>query len=77
METIQVVLDSQLLRATNSAAKRARVNRSALVRQALREYLKRLEIQRLEALDRQGYQQHPEDEVEAAYWERVAAWPER
>ena len=43
METIQVVLGSTLLRATDGAARRARVNRSALVREALREYLKRLE----------------------------------
>ncbi|HXJ92212.1 MAG TPA: CopG family transcriptional regulator [Terriglobia bacterium] len=77
METIQVVLDSQLLRATNSAAKRARVNRSALVRQALREYLKQLKVQDLEARDREGYRRHPDDPADAEMWERVAAWPER
>jgi metal-responsive CopG/Arc/MetJ family transcriptional regulator len=43
METIQIVLGSTLVRAANGAAKRARMNRSALVREALREYLKRLE----------------------------------
>jgi metal-responsive CopG/Arc/MetJ family transcriptional regulator len=42
METIQVVLDTELLRAIDSAAKRARVNRSALVRKALRGHRKRL-----------------------------------
>ena len=42
VETIQVVLDSELLEATNGAAKRARVNRSSLIREALREYIKRL-----------------------------------
>jgi metal-responsive CopG/Arc/MetJ family transcriptional regulator len=77
METIQVVLDSELLRATDGAAKRAQVNRSALIRQALREYLKRLERQDLEARDREGYRQHPDDPTEAEIWERVAAWPER
>ncbi len=77
METIQVVLDSALLRATDGAAKRARVNRSALVRDALREHLRRLRTQELETLDRRGYQEHPEAADEVADWERVAAWPER
>ena len=77
METIQVVLGSTLLRATDGAAKRARVNRSALVREALREYLKRLETRELEARDRAGYDEHPDVSAEAADWERVAAWPER
>ena len=77
METIQVVLGSTLLRATNGAARRARVNRSALVREALREYLKRLETRELEARDRTGYGEHPDVSTEAAGWERVATWPER
>jgi metal-responsive CopG/Arc/MetJ family transcriptional regulator len=77
METIQVVLGSTLLRATDGAAKRARVNRSALVREALREYLKRLETRELEIRDRTGYEEHPDASAEAANWEQVAAWPER
>lgn len=72
-----MVLDSELLHATNGAAKRERVNRSALVRRALREHLKRLERQELEARDRRGYQQRPDDPDEAARWERIAVWPER
>jgi metal-responsive CopG/Arc/MetJ family transcriptional regulator len=45
METVQVVLDKELLRATDQAARRTKRNRSALVRDALREHLRRLEIQ--------------------------------
>jgi metal-responsive CopG/Arc/MetJ family transcriptional regulator len=77
VETIQVVLSSTLLRAADGAARRARVNRSALVREALREYLKRLGARELEARDRIGYEEHPDISTESAYWERVAAWPER
>ena len=77
METIQVVLDIALLRAADGAARRARVNRSALVREALREHLKRLKTRELEASDRRGYEERPEVSGEAADWERVAAWPER
>ena len=77
METIQVVLDAALLRATNGAAKRARVNRSALVRDALRAHLKRLETKQLEARERKGYLEHPCDSTEIADWEKVAVWPPR
>ena len=44
METIQVVLDKELLHATDKVARRLKANRSALVRDALREHLRRLEI---------------------------------
>lgn len=77
METIQVGLDSELLRATNGAAKRARVNRSALIREALREHLKHLRVREIEARDRRGYRRPPDDASDAADWERVASWPER
>jgi metal-responsive CopG/Arc/MetJ family transcriptional regulator len=77
METIQVVLDLALLRAANGAAKRARVNRSVLVRDALREHLKRLKTRELEARDRKGYLEHPDDSTEITDWEKVAVWPAR
>lgn len=77
METIQVVLEHGLLRATDQAARRARVNRSALIRQALREHLKRLATQEREARDRRGYRERPDRRAEIAGWERVAVWPER
>ncbi|MGD0009781.1 MAG: ribbon-helix-helix protein, CopG family [Terriglobia bacterium] len=77
METIQVVLDSELLRAANGAAKRAQVNRSALIREALREHLKRLRTREIEARDRRGYREHPQAAGDVAAWERVAWWPER
>ncbi len=77
METIQVVLDWELLRAANGAAKRARVNRSALIREALREHLRHLRRRDVEARDRRGYQEHPQGAGEVAAWERVGSWPER
>jgi metal-responsive CopG/Arc/MetJ family transcriptional regulator len=77
METIQVVLDSALLRAADGAARRARVNRSALIRKALREHLRRLQTQELEARDRQGYREHPDVSTWLEDWEEVAVWPAR
>ena len=75
METIQVVLDSKLLNAANLAAKRLRVNRSALIRQALEQHLKHLRELELEARDRRGYRAHPQREEEFRIWEEAASWP--
>jgi metal-responsive CopG/Arc/MetJ family transcriptional regulator len=75
METIQVVLDTGLLRATEHAARRTKVNRSALIREALRAHLKRLRIQELEECDRKGYEAGRNDAEELSGWEPEAAWP--
>jgi metal-responsive CopG/Arc/MetJ family transcriptional regulator len=76
MQAVQVVLDRELLRAADRAAKRVRLNRSALIRDALREHLKRLQIRELESRDRRGYEEHPDTSGDLLAWERVAAWPE-
>ena len=55
MEIVQIVLDKKLLDAADQAAKRTRRNRSALVRDALREHLRRLELRASEERDREGY----------------------
>ena len=44
MEIIQVVLDTKLLQAADLAAKRQKVNRSALIRQALQQHLSLIHI---------------------------------
>ena len=76
METIQIVLDAKLLQATDRAARRAKLNRSALVRDALREHLKKLEIRALEERDRQGYTNRSQASDESLAWESEAAWLE-
>jgi metal-responsive CopG/Arc/MetJ family transcriptional regulator len=76
METIQVVLDAKLLKAADSAAKRHKVNRSALIRQALEAHLKRLRVLELEERDRRGYHARPQRIEEYRPWEEAAAWPE-
>lgn len=75
MEIVQIVLDKKLLRATDEAARKSNRNRSALVRDALREHLRRLELRRREDRDRAGYAQHPQTEPESLVWETEAAWP--
>jgi metal-responsive CopG/Arc/MetJ family transcriptional regulator len=76
METIQVVLEEELLRDADRAARRLKLNRSALVRQALRAHLAAMRRGQLERADREGYGRRPEATAEAALWERAAAWPE-
>jgi metal-responsive CopG/Arc/MetJ family transcriptional regulator len=76
METIQVILDAKLLKAADTAAKRQKVNRSELIRQALREHLRHLRVVDLEERDRRGYQAHPQRVEEYRPWEEAAAWPE-
>ena len=77
METIQVVLDTKLLKAADLAAKRQKMNRSALIRDALQQHLKRLRDLQLEEQDRRGYLAQPQREEEFRIWEDAAAWPER
>ena len=76
MEVVQIVLDKKLLLATDQAAKRAKRNRSALVRDALREHLRRLELRTSEDRDRQGYSRHSQADTEAQGWESEATWPQ-
>ena len=72
---IQVVIDKKLLQVTDRAALRTKRNRSALVRDALREHLRRLTVQSLEERDRAGYSERPAAHDESALWESEAAWP--
>ena len=75
METVQIVLDKKLLQATDRAARRTKRNRSALVRDALREHLRKLESAALEERDRHGYSAQAETTAESGLWEAEAAWP--
>ncbi len=76
MEIVQIVLDKKLLQAADHAAKLTRRNRSALVRDALREHLRRLELRAHEARDRQGYSKQSPPDPETMGWESEAMWPE-
>jgi len=76
MITIQVVLEDALLEATDRAVRRLKVNRSALIRDALREHLRRLSVVEKERRDREGYARHPMARDEFGVWDKVTAWPD-
>jgi metal-responsive CopG/Arc/MetJ family transcriptional regulator len=74
---MRLVIDTKLLRACDRAAKKAKLNRSELVRLALREYLQRAQILESELRDRRGYQMMPQSNAtKEPAWEAEAAWPE-
>ena len=69
------MLDKGLLRAADQAARRTRTNRSALVRDALRERLRRLQVREKEERDRAGYSTGRLTRGQEPDWEAEAAWP--
>ena len=76
METIQVVLEADLLKAADKAVRKLKTNRSALFREALREHLKRIDALEREKRDREGYERYPDSLDQPAVWDRVADWPD-
>jgi len=75
VETIQVVLEKALLDAADRAARSRRLNRSALVREALRAHLARLATIEREERDREGYGRQPIEPGDFA-WDKVTTWPD-
>lgn len=76
METIQVVLGADLLKAADQAARKLKTNRSALFRDALRAHLTRLNLLEKEKRDRDGYVRYPDSPDDPAVWDKVADWPD-
>jgi metal-responsive CopG/Arc/MetJ family transcriptional regulator len=70
-----VVLDDDLLELADVVAKQQRINRSALIREALRTHLKTLHYKKLEQQEREAYRRRPDDASEVRRWEKVADWP--
>jgi metal-responsive CopG/Arc/MetJ family transcriptional regulator len=75
MERIQIILDKKLLQAIDQAARQTKRNRSAFVREAAREHLRRLEVRTKEERDRLGYLSRPQTSDRSLLWENEAAWP--
>jgi metal-responsive CopG/Arc/MetJ family transcriptional regulator len=77
MKIIQVVIDAKLSQACDRAAKKGKLNRSELVRLALREYLYRVQILEAEQCDQRGYEKLPQSKAtDESPWEAEAVWPE-
>jgi metal-responsive CopG/Arc/MetJ family transcriptional regulator len=75
METIQVVIDKKLLSAADRLVRKTKTNRSALIREALREHLRRAHVRALEEEERRAYEALPQDMEAVELWEAEAVWP--
>lgn len=75
-KAVNIVLDREVPAATDRVARKLKRSRSAVVREALREHLHRLEIRAMEERDRAGYARQPEDPGGIALWTKSAVWPE-
>lgn len=76
VKTVQVVLGADLLAQVDEAASRSGTNRSALIRDALREHLRHLHIVRLEEQGRLGHERTPDVEVDLTGWDAATSWGE-
>jgi metal-responsive CopG/Arc/MetJ family transcriptional regulator len=76
VKRVHIALDEKLLPAADRAAHALEINRSMLVRQALRAHLARLERQAREEIDEAGYERVQDELHRDPEWEEVAAWPQ-
>jgi len=74
---IRVVIADDLLRSADRVARRLNMNRSGLIRDALRGHLQHLRMSDLERRERDAYERTPENPAEFAAWDKVAAWPQK
>lgn len=74
MRTVQMTLDEDLVRAVDRVAKDLRTTRSAFARDALRQAIARIKIQKLEEKHRQGYLRQPMGADEFGVWEKELKW---
>ena len=70
MRTIQMTLDDELIESVDKLVKELNTSRSAFIRDALREAVKRFYTSIQEEKHRQGYLFHPVNKDEFSVWEK-------
>jgi metal-responsive CopG/Arc/MetJ family transcriptional regulator len=76
MKPIQVLLDERLIDELDRAARRARLDRSKIVRTALVKWLADERRRHREGQLRRGYERRPDDREDLTLWESIQSWPE-
>ena len=74
MRTVQMTLDEELISNVDKIVKTLNTTRSAFTRDALREAIRHIEIQRLEVKHKQWYLSHPTNIKEFSVWETEQEW---
>jgi len=76
MTTIQVVMDERTLKEADRAARREGVNRSRLIREAVRAHLARLREREMDERHRRAYEEHPVRPGEFDRFDEEQVWPD-
>ena len=75
MQSVQITLDDDLVKAIDSAAKKLQITRSDFAGEALRKALNQnLSNLALEQKHRQGYKNNPVGKDEFSVWENEQVW---
>ena len=77
MKPIQIMMDEELLRRLDRDAEVRRAGRSAVLRRAAGEYLRRSSARRIAAAYRRAYGAGAGLGADFAGWEDEGTWPER
>ncbi len=77
MKNVQISFEENLLKSIDSIASSSRLSRSAIVREALRNWKKQKEIQEFEREWIGKLKEHPQDLVNSEAWMDIEQWEER
>ncbi len=74
MKNVQINFDDDLLNEVNSIVASTRLSRSAIVREALRRWIKEKEIKEFEDEWIRKLKENPDDAQEAKAWIKIEEW---
>lgn len=77
MKNVQITVDEETLRQLDRVAKPLGLKRSEIVRQALRQWLRRRAVEGFEQAWITALTDHPDDGARAEAWLESQAWSER
>lgn len=77
MKNVQISFEENLLASVDSIASSSQLSRSAIVREALRNWIKQREIQKFEREWIRKLKEHPQDLVNSKAWMEIEQWEER
>jgi metal-responsive CopG/Arc/MetJ family transcriptional regulator len=74
MKNVQISFDENLLRTIDEFATTAQLTRSAVVREAVKTWIRHAEIKKFEAAWIQKLKENPENFRDSEAWSRVEKW---
>ncbi len=74
MRTVQMTLDEDLVSAVDDIVKKLKTTRSAFARRALKDAVRRANINMLEKKHKEGYERCPVGKTEFSVWESEHEW---